>query len=117
MIQTPVAVVGAGPWGRTIAAALAATPSIALAAVVSSNPETQAATDPTVPVCRDWREAIDTTDAAGFILAVPPMHQPAIAIELIENGIPTMLEKPLATTIAGDTAPSHKIRASPANVA
>jgi predicted dehydrogenase len=107
MTQTPVAIVGAGPWGRTIAAALAATPGIALAAVVSSNPETRAATDPAVPVCRDWREAVDKADVAGVILAVPPMHQPEIAIELIESGIPTMLEKPLGTTIAGADAINH----------
>lgn len=104
MTPTPVAILGSGPWGRVIAAAIRATPGISLAAIVSANPETKAARDHAVPVLQSWREAIDQTDAAGIILAVPPAIQPAIAIELIENRIPVMLEKPMAMSVKDATA-------------
>ncbi|MGB0630092.1 MAG: Gfo/Idh/MocA family protein [Alphaproteobacteria bacterium] len=104
MTETPVAVVGAGPWGRTIAAAIAATPGISLAAIVSANPETRRKTDPAPRVCRTWQEAVEKTDTSGIILAVPPMHQPDIAVALIESGIPVMLEKPMAASVSGAEA-------------
>lgn len=103
MIPTPVAVLGLGPWGRAIAAAIKATPGISLAAVISANPETKAIGDDAIPVLQSWREAIDQTETGGVVLAVPPAVQPGLAIELIENRIPVMLEKPMALTVE-DTA-------------
>lgn len=96
MTETPVAVVGAGHWGRTISAAISVTPGISLAAIVSSQREALRSINPEIPVVSDWREATKIRDVAGFILAIPPKHQTDIAIEMIESRIPVMLEKPMA---------------------
>ena len=110
MTPAPVAVLGWGPWGRTIAAAIDATPGISLAAIISAKPETKAAPDEALPVLRTWREAIDQAGATGIVLAVPPSIQPAIAIELIENRIPVMLEKPMAMTVEDAAAIENAAR-------
>ena len=100
MTSTPISLLGAGPWGRTIVTAVAATPGISLAAIVSSNPETKQINDSGIPVFEDWQSAIDATDAAGVVLGLPPKHQSKFAVELIERGIPVMLEKPMAASIS-----------------
>ena len=110
MTPTPVAIQGSGPWGRTVAAAIRATPGISLAAIVSANPETKATWDQATPVFPTWREAVDRTAAAGIVLAVPPAIQPGIAIELIENRIPVMLEKPMAVTVEDAVAIENAAR-------
>jgi predicted dehydrogenase len=104
MTSTPIALIGAGPWGRTIAAAISATPGVSLAAVVSSSAQTGQTIDFGIPVFEDWRTAIDSTGASGVVLALPPMHQPKFAVELIEHGIPVMLEKPMSASVAGANA-------------
>lgn len=99
MTEIPVAVVGAGRWGRTISAAISLTPGICLAAIVSSQHELQGATDPEIPVLGDWREAAERREVSGFILAIPPKHQTKVAIEMIESRTPVMLEKPMAASV------------------
>ena len=100
MNAIPVVLLGAGPWGRTIAAAISATPEVSLAAVVSSSPETRQWLGAEIPVVSDWQTAIDATDARGVVMAIPPMHQAKFAVELIEHGIPVMLEKPMSASVA-----------------
>ena len=100
MTPIPIAVVGAGPWGRTVATAISVTRGVSLAALVSSDRDVRMPVTSPVPVYRTWREAVEGTDVSVFVLAVPPMYQPKIARELIENGLPVMLEKPMATTVA-----------------
>ena len=99
MIEVPVAVVGAGPWGRTICAAISVTPGIGVAAIVSSRHEMHRDIDPAIPIVGNWREAAEKQGVAGFILAIPPMHQTAVAIEIIESRFPIMIEKPMATSV------------------
>lgn len=99
MTEIPVAVVGAGRWGRTISAAISLTPGICLSAIVSSQHELQGATDPEIPVLGDWREAAERRKVSGFILAIPPKHQTKVAIEMIESRTPVMLEKPMAASV------------------
>ena len=103
MNEIPIAVVGAGPWGRTISAAISLTPGISLAAIVSSRHKVPGAIDPAIPIVSDWREAAKRQHVAGFVLAIPPMHQTGVAIEMIESRIPVMLEKPMATSIKSAT--------------
>ena len=99
MTPTPIAVLGSGLWGRTVAAAIGATPGVSLSAIISTNRETNEAQGDATPVFRTWREALDQTATAGIVLAVPPSLQPEIAVELIENRLPVMLEKPMAMTV------------------
>lgn len=99
MTETPIAVVGAGPWGRTISAAISVTPGISLAAIVSSQRGLHAAIDPEIPILGDWREAAERREVSGFVLAIPPRHQTKVAIEMIESRIPVMLEKPMAANV------------------
>ncbi|PPR11103.1 MAG: hypothetical protein CFH41_01204 [Alphaproteobacteria bacterium MarineAlpha11_Bin1] len=100
MTSTPIALLGAGSWGRTIAAAISATPGISLSAIVTSSTKTRQPIDSEAPIFTDWRRAIDSTDSAGVVLALPPLNQAKFAVELIENGIPVMLEKPMSASIA-----------------
>ncbi|MEE2997719.1 MAG: Gfo/Idh/MocA family oxidoreductase [Pseudomonadota bacterium] len=104
MTSTPIALLGAGPWGRTIASAISATPGVSLAAVVSSSAKTRRKFDLKIPIFEDWRRAIDATGAVGVVIALPPMHQSKYAVELIEHSMPVMLEKPMSDSIAGADA-------------
>ena len=72
MTEIPVAVVGAGPWGRTISAAISVTPGLCLSAVVSSQSAVHGVIDHELPVLGDWREAAEKRKVSGFILAIPP---------------------------------------------
>ena len=99
MTEIPVAVVGAGPWGRTISAAISVTPGICLTAIVSSQNELHGVIDQEIPILGDWREAAEKREVSGFILAIPPMHQTRVATEMIESRIPVMLEKPMAASV------------------
>ena len=99
MTEIPVAVVGAGPWGRTMSAAISVTPGICLTAIVSSQNELHGVIDPEIPILGDWREAAEKLEVSGFILAIPPMHQTRVATEMIESRIPVMLEKPMAASV------------------
>ena len=110
MTLTPVAVLGWGRWGRTVAAAIKATPGISIAAVISAKPDLKQDLADSIPVFPTWREAIDRAEAGGIVLAVPPAVQPAIAIDLIENRIPVMLEKPMAMTVEDAAAIENAAR-------
>ena len=89
-----VAVVGTGRWGKTIAGALANIPALNLAAIVSRTASDKVASG--TPVFDTWDAAVARARIDGIILAVPPDQQPDIACNIIDRGIPLMLEKPLA---------------------
>lgn len=98
-----VAVIGAGHMGGLHARVVAAHPECALAAVIDVDREraravadrhgAPARTDPLAPVAGGNRP-----DAA--IVAVPTAAHAAVAVPLLEAGIPTLVEKPLAATAA-----------------
>ena len=91
-----LAVVGTGRWGKTLMRVIATRPGLALAAAISSNTGSGASPDETVPVFPEWRGAAEALAIDGFVMALPPDRQPEIATQLLAEGFPVFLEKPLA---------------------
>jgi predicted dehydrogenase len=93
MSRTRIAVAGAGYIGLAHVAALRASPTCALAAVV----------DPSPAVNADYRsleELLRNDRPDGIVLATPNhLHVPQ-ALQCIEAGLPILLEKPVAPTLA-----------------
>ncbi len=100
MSRLRVAVVGVGHLGQHHARVLAAHPDVELVAVADTRLDqaeaiamklgTQAVTD--------FRSLVDRVDAVS--IAVPTLHHRAVAEVFLERGIATMIEKPLATSLA-----------------
>ncbi len=95
-----VAVVGVGHLGRHHARILATLPGVQLAAVVDTNrarAEEIAASVGTRALF-DSRELVGHVDAAT--IAVPTAQHRDVALPLLDAGIPLLIEKPLARSIA-----------------
>jgi predicted dehydrogenase len=95
-----VAVVGVGHLGQHHARVLAAHPDVQLVAVADTRrdqAEAIAAKHGTQAVV-DFAGLIDQVDAVT--IAVPTVHHRAIAEVFLDRGIATMIEKPLAPTLA-----------------
>jgi predicted dehydrogenase len=98
--RTRIAVVGVGHLGRNHARILAALPDVELVGVVDSRPEqAHAIAEATgTTAYTDYRELIDKVDAVS--VAVPTRQHREVAGAFLERGIPAMVEKPLASTLA-----------------
>jgi predicted dehydrogenase len=95
-----VAVIGVGYLGRHHARILSSLPGATLAAVVDTNrarAEEIAAGTGTRP-CFDYRDVAGSIDAAT--LAVPTERHCEIALSLLEAGVPVLVEKPMARSVA-----------------
>jgi predicted dehydrogenase len=91
--KTRIAVAGAGLIGRAHIAALRASSTCSLAGVVDPSPAADAHYQSLDDLLR--RDRPD-----GIVLATPnPLHVPQ-ALQCIEAGLPILLEKPIAMTIA-----------------
>jgi predicted dehydrogenase len=100
MSRTRVAVVGVGHLGRHHARVLASLPDVELVGVVDARIEQAEAV---AEACgtrafSDYRELLDKFDAVS--VAVPTRFHRQVAGAFLERGIPAMIEKPLATTLA-----------------
>lgn len=78
-------IVGAGPWGRKIAATVEALPDAALAGVAGR---------------ADWRALVADPSIAGIVVATPPATHAAIARAVLAAGKAAFIEKPLALAVA-----------------
>jgi predicted dehydrogenase len=101
-MSTPlrVAVIGVGHLGQHHARVLAAHPDVTLVAVADSRLEQArvvAGKNGTEPV-DDYRTLLDQVDAVS--VAVPTLYHREVAGAFLERGIATMIEKPLATSLA-----------------
>jgi predicted dehydrogenase len=92
--------VGAGRWGRNLIRTIRATDGVTLARVASRNPETAALVAPETEVVTEWQAVTDAGDLDGIVIAIPPRDQTVIAKRAIANGLPVLMEKPLALDIA-----------------
>jgi predicted dehydrogenase len=95
-----VAVVGVGHLGQHHARVLAADPRVELVAVADSRldqAQAIAARYGTTAVT-DSRGLVDCVDAVS--IAVPTVHHQEVAAPFLERGIATLIEKPLAPTLA-----------------
>src|SRR5262245_10879490 len=95
-----VAVIGVGHLGRHHARILSGLPDVTLSAVVDVNrarAEEIAASNRTVARF-DYRDVVSEVDAVS--IAVPTEVHSEIACAFLSSGIPALVEKPLARTIA-----------------
>lgn len=101
MSPTRIAVAGAGMIGRAHIEAARRSPSVALAAIVDPAPAAQAvAAAAGVPLYASLAELIECDRPHGVVLATPnALHRPQ-ALECIAAGLPVLLEKPIAPTVA-----------------
>jgi predicted dehydrogenase len=101
MNEARVAVAGAGYIGRAHMAAARASPTCTLAAVVDpALAAARVAAEAGVPLYGSLDELIGKDRPDGVILATPNrLHVPQ-ALRCIEAGLPCLLEKPIAPTVA-----------------
>ena len=100
MKRLRVGVVGVGHLGQHHARILASLPDVELVAVVDSRPE-QAQTIADKFGSRavsDYRQLLDRIDAVS--IAVPTVLHREVAGTFLSRGIPTLVEKPLASSLA-----------------
>ncbi len=107
-----VAVIGVGHLGRHHARLLAALPDVTLAAVVDTNTARadEIAAANRTQAAYDYRDVLGRIDAVT--LAVPTLIHHEIAVPFLEAGIPVLVEKPIARTLAeADAMISAALRA------
>src|SRR4051794_10271068 len=100
MKRLRVGVVGVGHLGQHHARILASLPGVELVAVADSRPgQAQAIADKYgTRAVGDYRQLLDHVDAVS--VAVPTVLHREVAGTFLSRGIPTLVEKPLASTLA-----------------
>ena len=100
MKRLRVGVVGVGHLGQHHARILASLPEVELVAVVDSRPgQAQLIADKfATRAVADYHDLLDRVDAVS--IAVPTMLHHEVAGTFLSRGIPTLVEKPLASTLA-----------------
>jgi predicted dehydrogenase len=102
--STRVGLVGYGYWGSKHARVLAGLPAVELT-VIDSRPERlrEALTKfPAIGVASGLGKVQDELDAV--VIATPPQSHGAVALQALRAGLHTMVEKPLATSVAAAEA-------------
>lgn len=92
MKKTRIAVAGAGYIGQAHIAALRASPTCELSAVVDPSPAAKA-------TCSSIEELLEKDRPDGLVLATPNQLHVAQALQCIDAGLPILLEKPIAPTV------------------
>jgi predicted dehydrogenase len=100
-VKTRIAVAGAGYIGLAHIQAAQASPSCALSAIVDPSPEAaKTAAAAGVPLFKSLEDVLKRDRPDGIILATPnQLHVPQ-ALQCIAAGVPLLLEKPIAPTVA-----------------
>ena len=102
MTRTRIAVAGAGLIGQAHIAALKASPTCSLAAVVDPSPAAAPlAAKARVPHLRSLGELLAGELPDGVILATPNQLHVEQALQCLAAGLPILLEKPIAPTVEG----------------
>jgi predicted dehydrogenase len=100
--RVPVAVAGAGLIGRRHIESLQACPETSLAAVVDPAPAAaRLAADAGVPAHPSLEDLFAAGGAAGVILATPNRLHVEGGLACVAAGLPVLVEKPVADTVAG----------------
>jgi len=94
------AVIGVGHLGRHHARILSALEGVELVAVVDTNAERASSISASTgaPAFADYREVLDKVDAVS--IAVPTELHRDIALPFLERGVATLVEKPIARSLA-----------------
>jgi predicted dehydrogenase len=96
MTRTRIAVAGAGYIGLAHIAALRASPTCALSAIVDPSP---AAAKAGMPLYGSLEELLAKDRPDGVVLATPNQVHVPQALQCIDAGLPILLEKPIAPTV------------------
>jgi predicted dehydrogenase len=117
MPKTRIAVAGAGLIGQAHIGVLLASPTCALSAVVDpSSAAAAVAAQAGVPLFTSIDELLARDRPDGLLLATPnSLHVPQ-ALQCIAAGLPILLEKPIATTVAEGQALVDAVERSGARV-
>jgi predicted dehydrogenase len=100
MNRTRIAVAGAGYIGRAHMAVAQQSGTCSLSAIVDPSPAAQAiATQTSVPLYRTLDELLERDRPDGVILATPNQLHVEHALTCLAAGVPTLLEKPIASTV------------------
>ncbi|MFM0001647.1 Gfo/Idh/MocA family oxidoreductase [Paraburkholderia dipogonis] len=100
MNRTRIAVAGAGYIGRAHMAVAQQSGTCSLSAIVDPSPAAQAiATQTGVPLYRTLDELLERDRPDGVILATPNQLHVGHALTCLAAGVPTLLEKPIASTV------------------
>ncbi|MEY4755441.1 MAG: hypothetical protein RJA34_339 [Pseudomonadota bacterium] len=101
MSKVRIAIAGAGVIGQAHMAVLQASPSAQLCAVVDPSTHAQAvAAQAGVPLFASMDDLLAQERPDGLILATPNFLHVPQAMQCIAAGLPILLEKPIATTVA-----------------
>ena len=96
-----IALAGAGLIGRDHIAALASSTTCDLSAIVDPAPQAaEAASAAQVPLYTDLTSLFASDRPDGVVLATPNQLHLAGALQCMEAGVPVLVEKPLADSLA-----------------
>ena len=98
--EVSLGLIGVGRWGRNILHTLATLPGVKLAAVASTNPETEKLVPSGCRIHADWRQVVTAGDIDGVIVATPPAMHAQILVAGAEAKKAVMVEKPLVESRA-----------------
>src|SRR3990172_2252392 len=109
-----IGLIGAGRWGRRYIETLAYIPSVRLAHLASTNPESRKLAPEECLVTPRWREVAENRDLDGVILATPPAMHLEMALTAIRAGIAVLVEKPMTLSLIDartlvDAAATHDV--------
>ena len=116
-MKTRIAVAGAGLIGRAHIAAIRSLPALELAGIVDPSPAAvEIAAAAGVPLHRTLDELITRHRPDGVVLATPnTLHVPQ-ALQCIEAGLPALVEKPIAPTVAQGERLAREVRRTGARI-
>lgn len=101
MSKAKIAVIGTGIIGREHVNFVVDSTSAQLAAIADANPAAASvAAEYGVPFFEDYRQMLDEIEPDGVIAAVPNQLHLEVALAAIERGVPVLIEKPIAATVA-----------------
>jgi predicted dehydrogenase len=103
MSKTRIAVAGAGYIGLAHIDAIQRSNTVTLCAVIDPSPSSiavETATKAGVPIYASLDELLSNDKADGVVLATPNILHVAHALQCMDAGLPTLLEKPIASTVA-----------------
>jgi predicted dehydrogenase len=96
--------VGAGPWGQKLIAAMTRVPALELCAVASGNPATRSLIPKDCTITADWRALARNPEIEGVVIATPPALHAEMALGYLAAGKAVFVEKPLALDAASAEA-------------
>ncbi len=101
MTKIRIAVAGAGAIGQAHMRVAQSSPALVLSAVVDPSPAAPAIAERAgVPLYRSLEQLLDGDRPDGLVLATPNHLHVSQALQCIAAGLPILLEKPVATTVA-----------------